>query len=423
LRRDLSAMKAILVIGFLGLSVFSSQAETHIKRGAEGWRYFDTGNAPAAGWTSLEFDAQTWQRGTAPLGYETEDGGRDGLATEISFGDDPEAKHTASYFRLRFQVEDPVVDPHLGLRACVDDGAVFYLNGKEVGRLRMPDGEAGVATLAAGKVGGSSEEYVFLKLEPGALRAGENVLAVSVHQASAGSSDLFLDVDLAGLSDEDFRAFQFPARFREIQSAHEKMMADYQVAYRRARTNEERLAAQKEFQPQIGARAIRALIASDPSHEDVPAALLWGMQMVRVPLTAELQRILTKHHLGSEHLVGILFGLSYQNPGEKSRAWLEKLRSDHPDDRIGGMAAFVLSGAASDPEKTRLLKEASGRVGDLVYAEMPIQPMIEGEIFEREHLAIGKVAPEIEGDDIEGIPFKLSDYRGKVVVIDFWGDW
>ena len=39
------------------------------------------------------------------------------------------------------------------------------------------------------------------------------------------------------------------------------------------------------------------------------------------------------------------------------------------------------------------------------------------------HLQIGKVAPEIEGDDINGVKFKLSDYRGKVVVLDFWGDW
>ncbi len=37
--------------------------------------------------------------------------------------------------------------------------------------------------------------------------------------------------------------------------------------------------------------------------------------------------------------------------------------------------------------------------------------------------AVGKAAPEIEGEDLNGAKFKLSDYRGKVVVIDFWGDW
>ena len=47
----------------------------------------------------------------------------------------------------------------------------------------------------------------------------------------------------------------------------------------------------------------------------------------------------------------------------------------------------------------------------------------EGYLFEARHLAIGKVAPDIQGEDIDGKKFKLSDYRGKVVVIDFWGNW
>ena len=38
-------------------------------------------------------------------------------------------------------------------------------------------------------------------------------------------------------------------------------------------------------------------------------------------------------------------------------------------------------------------------------------------------LDIGKEVPEIEGEDVDGVNFKLSDYRGKVVVLDFWGDW
>jgi peroxiredoxin len=32
-------------------------------------------------------------------------------------------------------------------------------------------------------------------------------------------------------------------------------------------------------------------------------------------------------------------------------------------------------------------------------------------------------APEIEGVGIDEKPMKLSDYRGKVVLLDFWGDW
>ncbi len=38
-------------------------------------------------------------------------------------------------------------------------------------------------------------------------------------------------------------------------------------------------------------------------------------------------------------------------------------------------------------------------------------------------LAVGTRAPEIAGEDIDGTAFRLSDYRGKVVLLDFWGNW
>ena len=36
---------------------------------------------------------------------------------------------------------------------------------------------------------------------------------------------------------------------------------------------------------------------------------------------------------------------------------------------------------------------------------------------------IGVAAPEIVGKDVQGVEFRLSDYRGKVVMLDFWGHW
>jgi hypothetical protein len=45
------------------------------------------------------------------------------------------------------------------------------------------------------------------------------------------------------------------------------------------------------------------------------------------------------------------------------------------------------------------------------------------ELFEVRHLVVGKHAPEIEGEDQHGRRFKLSDYRGKVVLLDFWSEY
>jgi peroxiredoxin len=44
-------------------------------------------------------------------------------------------------------------------------------------------------------------------------------------------------------------------------------------------------------------------------------------------------------------------------------------------------------------------------------------------LFEMMNLQVGCEAPEIEGKDADGVPFKLSDYRGKYVIVIFWGGW
>ncbi len=38
-------------------------------------------------------------------------------------------------------------------------------------------------------------------------------------------------------------------------------------------------------------------------------------------------------------------------------------------------------------------------------------------------VAVGQVAPDIEGEDADSVRFRLSDYRGKVVALVFWATW
>ena len=45
------------------------------------------------------------------------------------------------------------------------------------------------------------------------------------------------------------------------------------------------------------------------------------------------------------------------------------------------------------------------------------------ELYDLNNLTVGSVAPEITGTDFDKVDFKLSDYRGKVVMLDFWGQW
>jgi hypothetical protein len=41
----------------------------------------------------------------------------------------------------------------------------------------------------------------------------------------------------------------------------------------------------------------------------------------------------------------------------------------------------------------------------------------------REGTEPGDMIPGIEGKDVDGESFELADYEGKVIMLDFWGDW
>ena len=76
----------------------------------------------------------------------------------------------------------------------------------------------------------------------------------------------------------------------------------------------------------------------------------------------------------------------------------------------------------------RVVDEFADVSGDLVLNGRTLPRGTLGEqaapaLFEMQNLSVGKTAPEIASEDIEGVPFKLSDYRGKVVMLDFWGHW
>jgi hypothetical protein len=79
-----------------------------------------------------------------------------------------------------------------------------------------------------------------------------------------------------------------------------------------------------------------------------------------------------------------------------------------------------------DREKTvkqveALFERAAENYGDVVLpGGDTVADRAKAELFEIRNLSVGKEAPDIEGEDQDGKRFKLSDYRGKVVLLDFW---
>jgi hypothetical protein len=73
---------------------------------------------------------------------------------------------------------------------------------------------------------------------------------------------------------------------------------------------------------------------------------------------------------------------------------------------------------ARKKEATALFQTLRKDYGETEHAEGAA-----GYLYEIEHLQIGMAVPDVELVDSEGVAFKLSDYRGKALAIDFWGFW
>ncbi|MCF7973174.1 MAG: lamin tail domain-containing protein [Phycisphaerae bacterium] len=169
-----------------------------IMRGAT-WKYLDNGSNQGTAWREADFDDSTWLAGRAPLGYGDGD-----ETTVVGYGPNAGSKYPTTYFRSTFNVANPASLTELTLGLVRDDGAVIYVNGVEATpRINMPGGDIDYLTWASGSgvpVGGADESTMYpYEIDPDLLVPGTNVMAVEIHQANAGSSDISFDLELTGL--------------------------------------------------------------------------------------------------------------------------------------------------------------------------------------------------------------------------------
>jgi hypothetical protein len=225
---------------------------------------------------------------------------------------------------------------------------------------------------------------------------------------------------------------------------YKALMNEYRIAenesdkvFEKAKTDGQRQKIRSNFR-KFRSRFIRRLLAFAGRHPRDREALL-ALFFVLHPDTESEGRavgmavqLILKDHITSGRLTDppILQLCEDSVAAEKLlRAVLEK----NPHHAIQAQACLSLAqmikgrANASPPGKAaRLTREAEqlfGRVVDSYADVAEVAEKAKGELFEIRHLSVGKTAPDIKGKDSAGKGFKLSDSRGKVVVLNFWAQW
>ncbi|NEU60259.1 S-layer homology domain-containing protein [Paenibacillus sp. ALJ109b] len=184
-----------------------SEPEMLLERNAN-WHYFDQGQDLQSEWRA-SYDDSSWNSGQAPFGYKDNGNGVStsyfgSINTEVSYGLDKKNKPRTTYFRTNLNVNKDQIDGYGQILGTfgIDDGAVIYVNGVEVIRFGMPDGEIVYSTQATSNkdLPVMYENIDLTEPMKANLHEGSNEIAVEVHQQSDSSSDLYFDMELKALA-------------------------------------------------------------------------------------------------------------------------------------------------------------------------------------------------------------------------------
>jgi hypothetical protein len=156
------------------------------------WRYYYKGDQPAGNWYESSYDDATWDSGKGKFGYDTNN--LRPYDVTLDYGGDPDKKYVTAYFRTSFDISDLSEVDEIQCKLIYDDGAIVYLNGKEIKRTNMPAGSVSYGTFAIDFVNDAEASFTIEKSD---LQIGTNVIAVEMHHVSFESSDLTFKLDLS----------------------------------------------------------------------------------------------------------------------------------------------------------------------------------------------------------------------------------
>ncbi len=162
------------------------------------WEVNASGTDLGTNWLGQSYDdtGTGWTSGDGLFGYTPSPASYPSINTPL-----PPSPNTY-YFRTYFDWTNAITDVAFVVTNYLSDGAVYYLNGVEVARVRMPAGAVSYNTMAAATNLPVGHADIF-GLDGSDLIDGTNILEVETHQAPGSSADMVFGLSLTA-------AIQFP---------------------------------------------------------------------------------------------------------------------------------------------------------------------------------------------------------------------
>jgi thiol-disulfide isomerase/thioredoxin len=171
---------------------------------------------------------------------------------------------------------------------------------------------------------------------------------------------------------------------------------------------------------------------------------------IQLPSFKPALGLVTEHYLTSPKAARLIASLAYYRPSGclPVADLLKTIAAKNPDRTVHGQIAlgqahelkkqYIMAAMKAEGDADRLALAAEQAFAAVLqdYADCPnfhdprggptmatIGEEARAELFELRQLIVGRSAPDIQGEDLAGASFKLSNYRGKVVLLVFWASW
>jgi thiol-disulfide isomerase/thioredoxin len=244
--------------------------------------------------------------------------------------------------------------------------------------------------------------------------------------------------------------------FAALKKAHDDATKAYkdefEAAYEAAKTRgDAALKAFKFEKPRPGPAFVPKFLAvaeKDPEGPDAVDALRLAMRYSsgdagNAPeIRARAIKILQEHYVTRAQIQGFLYQLAMmEEPG--ARKVLDDVIARNPDRKVQAAAYKALirsreylirfAEMAKDKDRAAMIEKGEGKEamnerlaraalapGEIEAMKKTLREEYPGYVHD---LSVGQTAPEVVAQDVDGKPVKLSDLRGKVVVLDVWATW